>query len=272
MNTIYFEDCISGMKKLPDKSVNLVVTDPPYYIRYKAWDKTADFVKSTEDWLQEVFRVLKPNGTLWSFMGYERVFEFVPLLNKYGICHLENWTIVAHSKGRGASKHLKSIREDLFHVTKSKKFTWNSQQTLREVIAPYVKDGRPRGWFLIDLPDEKGQIVKRRARWTGLGNVWVYSFPQYNSICEKQIHPAQKPIMLMERLIRLSSNKGDLVLDPFMGSGTTALACKLSGRNFIGFENNKEYYKKAKQRLDTLDLSKFVEYNKTIDKLLKETK
>jgi len=269
-NKIYFEDCLVGMKRLPDESVDLVVTDPPYFINYKDWDKGINFLVDTENWLKEVFRVLKPTGTLWTFMGYSRVFDFVPLLNKYGICHLKNWVITAHSKGRGSSKHLKSIREDIFHATKTKRFVWNPLKTLREVVCPYVKDGRPRGWFIIDVPDGI-EIIKRRVRWTGLGNVWVYSFPQYNSICEKQVHPCQKPIMMMERLIRLSSNEGDLVLDPFIGVGTTALACRLCNRNFIGFENNPDYYAKAIDKLTNFDLSKFTEYNRTIDKLLKAT-
>lgn len=271
---IFNEDYKEAIKRIPDESIDLVVTDPPYFINYqnKDWDKTSNFQEDSESWIKECFRVLKPNGTLWSFMSYNRVFEFVPLLNKYGTCHLNNWTILCHSKGRGSSKHLKSLREDIFHVTKDpKKYTWNSLKTLREVIAPYVKDGRPRGWFIVDLPDENGEIVKHRARWTGLGNVWVYSFPQHNSICEKQFHPSQKPVMAMERLIRLSSNPGDTILDPFLGSGTSAIAARISDRKFIGFEKNKEYFDFAKNRIDTFDITKFVEYNKTIDDLINKT-
>lgn len=272
LNKIYNEDCILGMKKIEDNSIDLVVTDPPYYINYQSndWDKTSDFVKSTEEWVSEVFRVLKPTGTLWSCMGYQQVFDFVPLLNKYGTVQLKNWTIWAHSKGRGSSKHLKSLREDIFHITKdSKKYVWNEMKTLREVIAPYVKDGKPRGWFLADIPNEDGEIMKKRVRWTGLGNVWCYNAPQHNSIAEHQFHPSQKPVMMMERMIRLSSNEGDTVLDPFMGSGTTAIAAKISNRNFIGFEQNKEYFDYASNRIDMSDISTFKEYNKTIDDMFK---
>ncbi|MEK6878469.1 MAG: site-specific DNA-methyltransferase, partial [Nanoarchaeota archaeon] len=199
--------------------------------------------------------------------------DFVPLLNKFGFCHLENWIILAHAKGRGASKHCKSLREDIFHATKhSKNFVWNNLKTLRSVIAPYVKAGRPRGWFLLDLPSEDNlSIIKHRVRWTGIGNIWHYSFPQHNSICERQLFSAQKPLMALERMIRLSSNENDIVLDPFMGSGSTALACKISNRQFIGFENNEEYYNMSQKRLKEFDITKFTEYNKNIDKLLKET-
>lgn len=273
-NTVYIEDAIVGMQKIENETIDAVIVDPPYYIDFQGrdWDKTDCFITATERWLKEVFRVLKPTGTLWSFMGYEQVFDFVPLLNKYGTCHLENWIIAAHAKGRGASKHCKSLREDIFHVTKHpKKYVWNPLQTLREVIAPYVKDGRPRGWFLIDLPDENGKLVKQRVRWTGLGNIWHYSWPQHNSICEKQVHPCQKPLMMLERMIRLSSNENDLILDPFMGSFSTAIACKISNRRFIGFENDPKTHDIGMKRLQTFDITKFVEYNRQLDKLFKET-
>jgi DNA modification methylase len=233
-------DVFDYLKNIKSNSIDLVVTDPPYCINYKDWDKK-DFVEFTDKWVSECFRILKLQGTMWSFMSYQQILEFVPLLKKYGIVHLENWVVWARQKGRMSSKHLKSSREDILHITKSNNFTWHNLKMLRDVVAPYVKDGVPRGWFI----NEEG----RRVRWTGLGNVWVYTAPQYNSILDKQVHPAQKPTMLIERLIRLSSNENDIVLDPFVGSGTTALACKNSNRNFMGCDNNIEYVKITKDRL-----------------------
>ncbi len=240
INKVICGDCLEILKEIPDNSIDLVLTDPPYGIGYKKWDNI-DFRNFTRNWVMECFRILKNNGTMWSFMGYEKIFDFIPLLEKYGNVHLENWIIWARQKGRGSSKHLKSQREDIFHITKSDNFTWNNIKTLREVVCPYVKDGKPRGWFL----DENG----KRVRWTGLGNVWVYTAPQYNSKIDKQVHPAQKPTMLIDRLIRLSSNEGDLILDPFLGSGTTAVAAKQLNRNFIGIEISEKYCEIARQRL-----------------------
>lgn len=241
INKIIHGDCLDIMPSIPDNSVDLVLTDPPYGINYKNWDNI-DFIKFTETWISECFRVLKPSGTLWSFMGYQNVLNFVPLLGKYGTVHLENWVVWARQKGRGSSKHLKSQREDIFHVTKSNKFTWNNIKVLRDVICPYVKDGKPRGWFI----NEKGE----RKRWTGLGNIWVYTSPFWNSKSDKQVHPAQKPKLLIERLILLSSNENDVVLDLFAGSGTTGVACKNLNRKYILIEKERKYIDIIKQRLN----------------------
>ncbi len=240
INKIIKGDCLEIMKDIPNNSIDLVVTDPPYGISYGEWDNI-EFNNFTEQWVRECFRVLKDNGTMWSFMGYQHILDFIPLLRKYGYVHLENWVVWARQKGRGSSKHLKSQREDIFHITKSNQYVWNNLKVLREVVCPYVKDGKPRGWFI----NEQG----KRVRWTGLGNVWVYTSPQYNSKTDKQVHPAQKPLMLMERLILLSSNEGDLILDPFIGSGTTAVACIKLKRNFIGIEKDEKYFKIAEERI-----------------------
>jgi len=188
-------------------------------------------------------RVLKPTGTLWSFMGYTHILDFVPILQKYGKVHLENWVVWARQKGRGSSKHLKSIREDIFHVTKSDEFTWNNVKVLRDVIWAYKnKDGSPRGWFI----NENGE----RKRWTGLGNVWVFSCPFWNSKGENAyLHPAQKPVAMIERLILLSSNEGDVVLDPFSGSGVTAVVCERLKRKYICIEKDEKYFSDSVKRL-----------------------
>ena len=243
VNQIICGDCLEVMRDFPDNSIDSIITDPPYGINYKGWDKFEDFVSFTESWIKECFRILKSTGTLWSFMSYSNIFEFVPLLEKYGYVHLENWVVWARQKGRGSSKHLKSQREDIFHVTKSDIFTWNNIKILREVIWAYKnRDGTPRGWFI----NEKGE----RKRWTGLGNVWVFSCPFWNSKNEDSyLHPSQKPLAMMERLILLSNNKGDIVLDSFSGSGTTCVAAKKLGRNYIGIDISPEYCELARKRL-----------------------
>jgi len=237
---IYCGDCLEIMPLLADKSVDLVLTDPPYGIDYKKWDKI-DFIPYCEKWIYECFRSMKDNGSLWSFMSYENILDFIPILKKYGIVHLENWVIWARQKGRGSSKHLKSQREDILHVSKSRVFVWNNIKILREVATGYTENGKPRGWFI----NENGE----RVRWTGIGNVWVYTSPFWASKLDNQKHPAQKPVAMIERLIRLSSNETDLILDPFLGSGTTAVACKRLNRKFIGIEISEKYCEIAKNRL-----------------------
>ena len=242
LNTIHNDDCFELLPKIPKDSVDLVVVDPPYGISYKAWDVLTDFRGFTNTWLSECFRILKPNGTMWSFMGYEHIEDYLPLLRYRGNVHLENWVVWARQKGRGSSKHLKSQREDIFHITKSDEFTWNNIKVLKDVVVPYMKDGKPRGWFI----NEKGE----RKRWSGLGNVWVYTAPWWKDKENRQIHPAQKPSMLIERLVLLSSNEDDTVLDPFSGSGVTAVACEKLKRKYICIEKDEKHYNDSIERLE----------------------
>lgn len=229
-------DFLNNHELIEDNSIDLIIVDPPYGINYKEWDYI-DFNDFTNKWVDICVRKLKDNGTMWSFMGYQNVIDFIPLLRNYGNVNLENWVIWARQKGRGSSKHLKSMREDIIHFTKGKTHTWNNLKVLREVVVPYVKDGKPRGWFL----DENG----KRVRWTGLGNVWTYTSPFWKSKSDPSIHPAQKPVLMIERLLLLSSNNGDLILDPFSGSGVVTRVCKFNNRNSIAFEIDEEMYNKS---------------------------
>ncbi len=251
LNKIHNINCFSLFEQIPNESVDLVCVDPPYGIGYGPWDVwkcKAEFLVFCHKWISECFRVLKPSGTMWSFMGYQNLIDFVLTLKQYGNVHLENWIIWARAKGRSSSKHLKSQREDVIHVTKSKEFTWNNLKVLREVICPYMKDGKPRGWFI----DENG----KRVRWTGLGNIWPYTSPFWKSKNDKLIHPAQKPFLIIERLVLLSSNEGDIVLDPFSGSGTTAIVCEEHRRSYICSEQNVQYFNDSIARLEKFKESK----------------
>jgi len=258
-NIIYNDDFLTKSKIIPDRSIDAVITDPPYLIGYDYWDKKS--IEWHREWLSICYRVLKPGGTIWSFMvAYSKdgkvpiAYEYSKIMSEFFDVDYRNWVVWARQKGRGSSKHLKSQREDLFYGVKpGAERTWNNLKMLREVVTPYVKDGRPRGWFL----DENG----KRVRWTGLGNVWTYTAPQYNSLSDKQIHSAQKPVMMIERLIRLSSNEGELILDPFMGSGTTAVASIISNRNYFGFEADSNNYNLICDRLRELNIKNYKDFS-----------
>lgn len=254
------------LPKLEDRSVKLFIVDSPYFINYKSWDKSD---LSFEDYFRQLVPLLvsklADNGTIYFFMAKEKLMRnknknnpvgFIEILEDYGIVHIDNLCTWARQKGRGSTKKLKSTREEVVHFTKTKKFVWNDVQVLREVIAPYVKDGRPRGWFL----NENGM----RVRWTGLSDVWCYSSPQWNGRLDKQRHPAQKPFLLLERLILLSSNPGDLIVEPFMGGGMTYAVSKYHNRNYIGIEKDKTYFEdtKAFMKNHYADIVKYYEAEK----------
>lgn len=255
LNKKVLGDCFNWMENnLEDKSVKLFIIDPPYFINYADWDKLNNFVGFFTKLIKLVNEKLTDDGTAWFFMAKDNLFAnkdknvkkgLINILEEYGFVHMDNLITWGRQKGRGSKKKLKSLREEIVHYTKSKKYIWNDVQVLREVVTPYVKDGRPRGWFI----NSDG----KRVRWTGLGNVWFYSSPQWNSILDRQRHSAQKPLLLTERLILLSSNPGDLIVDPFMGSGTASIACEIHEREYIGIEKENKIF---------FDTIKFLKENK----------
>jgi site-specific DNA-methyltransferase (adenine-specific) len=197
-------DCFQEMRMMADNSVSLIVTDPPYGIDFKgvtsdtSWDKI-DYYDFILKFLLETKRILKDDGTLWMCCARTKIPLVFNAITKAGlICNLDNWLTYARQKGRGANKKLKSQAEEILHITKSNKYTWNSVEYLREVVVPYVMDGKPRGWFL-------DQTTGQRVRWSGVGNVLAFTSPFFKSKFEKQIHSTQKPVLLFCELIMLSS-------------------------------------------------------------------
>jgi len=241
INHIYQGDCLEIIKGLPKESIDLIIVDPPYGINYKDWDKIDNFFDFTEKWVKECFRVLKSTGSFYSFMGWSNVAEFKLLLDKYG--KIRNWITWHRTKGRGSSQNYKSMKEEILYYTKTNKFTWNEQKVLKKHIFPYVKNGKPRGWFT----NEEGI----KCRWTGIGNVWFYTVPFWK-MPEYCGHPSEKPTLMMERIILSSSNENDLVLEPFCGSAPACYSAKKLKRNYIGIELNKEYVEMAKKRINAV--------------------
>lgn len=247
------EDCFEYMRSIPDNSIKLIVTDPPYGINFSGqtsntdWDNISDYEDFLIKFLTEAKRILKEDGTMWMCCARTMIPTVFKTIEKVGLRYnLENWLTYARQKGRGSSHKLKSQAEEVLHITKTDKWTFNKVEYLREVVAPYVKDGKPRGWFL-------DQNTGMRVRWSGVGNVLAFTSPTYNSKFEKQIHSTQKPVLLNVELIMLSSNKGDVVFDPFMGSGSCGVACALTGRNFIGCEVDKEMFSKAEYWINNIN-------------------
>ncbi len=216
INKIHCVACLNGLKQLEDNSVNLIVTDPPYnigvdYKKYK--DKREDYYKWLNKILKECERVLKENGSLYLIHYPEQASRILTKFNTK--LFLQNWITWHYPSNIGHSK---------------KNFT-RSQRT----ILFYTKGNK----FIFNL--EEGEVIPDFLHFNLVKNVSKEKVKGF---------PNQIPVKLIELLIGLSSNKDMLVLDPFMGSGTTAVACKNLKRNFIGFELNPEYVKIANERLE----------------------
>ena len=266
---LYNEDCFERFSRLEDGSVDLIVTDPPYAINFTGNTSNTDWDCLTDDqyydllckFLTEAERVLKDSGTIWMCCGRTKipvVFRAIENYNPSGglQLNLENWLTYARQKGRGTSTKLKSQAEEILHISKGKKYTWHMVEYLREVVIPYVKDGRPRGWFL----DQNDGI---RKRWSGVGNVLCFTSPFFKNRFEPQIHSTQKPFLLFTELIMLSSNPGDLVFDPFAGSGCSGVAANCCGRDWMGCEIDPDMYAKANNWIHNYNEELAQEYYKS---------
>ncbi len=225
-------DVLDGFKQISNESVDLIVTDPPYNL-LKNYGTSLDnlsfeeYLKFSKDWLSQAHRVLKPNGTIYVFMGMQYISYIYHILDKDLNFKFNSWITWFYTQGIGKTKGFSPRHDDILMFTKTNKFTFNLDD--------------------IRIPQKFYRSVNN-MRGANPGNVWEFSHVHYCSQ-NRQEHPTQKPEGLIERMVLASSNKGDIVLDPFVGSGTTARVCQQLGRNFIGFDNNEEYINQSKERL-----------------------
>lgn len=217
LNKIYNEDCLEGMKRIPDGSVDLIVTDPPYLINYKTGhrkDKAHRFndvilnddnEQLIVDYVKECYRILKDDTAMYLFCSSHKVDFFKRELEKeFSIKNMIIWVKNNHTAG------------DLEYAFGRK----------YEIV------------FLVN----KGQ---RKFNGERLTDIW--EFPRVSG--DGQLHQNQKPIELIKRCIEKHSNVGDVVFDGFMGSGTTAAAALDTNRNYIGFELDEYYFNVAEKRI-----------------------
>lgn len=225
--TIYQKDCFEVFNEL--EQVDAIICDVPYNINYDKWDKDFNIARA----IFNCSKLLKPNGNIIIFNGWSNVCETKTILDKYFV--LQNWIIWDRVKGRGSKKNLVSTREDILWYSNGNNPTYN------KVYSNIRKK-------------TKGMGEKNGQEYRALSNVWTDISPIVPWSKERNNHPTQKPLSIMERCISIWTNENDTVLDFTMGSGTTGIACMKLNRNFIGIEINEEYFKIAKDRLEECSL------------------
>lgn len=234
MKTNYLEcgDAASMMRDLPTGSINLLIADPPYNLGkdygnsrdMKAWHDYEDF---TKQWLTEAIRLLTDNGSLYVFMGVRFISKLFTILEDEFKLNFNGWITWHYTQGMGRKVGFSPRHEDILFFTKSEKFTFN----LDAVRVP-----------------QKYFRTRNNMAGANPGDVWQFSHVHYCS-AEREKHPTQKPEALMERMILASSNEGELVLDPFVGSGTTCRVASVLNRRWIGIDFNPNYIVMSKERL-----------------------
>ncbi|MHA1506350.1 MAG: DNA-methyltransferase [Candidatus Asgardarchaeia archaeon] len=225
-------DCLKLLPKIESNKIDLIVTDPPYFVlKYQEWDKfrsIEDYLDFTEKWMKECERVLKGGGSMYIFWSQMWIKEFYLLLDSFSKLQIKRMLIWHHPN---------------LAKTTNRMYLWTY-----DPVFFIVKGDKPK---------------KFHAKFAKKTNVDVFNIPKPQRWKGKErYHPTEKPIKLVKIFVENSSDPGDWVLDPFLGSGTTAVVCKMLNRNFIGFEVNPDYIRIAEERINELlkqsTLEKFV--------------
>ena len=232
---------------LPGCSVDLLFADPPYNLTKsfngRAFTATtlSEYETWLESWLLPLKRLLKPTASLYICGDWRSAAAIQRVLERHFI--LRNRITWEREKGRGAKTNWKNASEDIWFATVANEYTFNvdAVKLKRRVLAPYTgADGLPKDWD----DGEDG-----RFRLTHPSNLWTDLTVPFWSMPENTDHPTQKPEKLLAKIILASSNAGDVVFDPFLGSGTTSVVAKKLGRRFFGVELDEAFACLAEKRL-----------------------
>ena len=243
-------DMLQVMPLLPEKFIDLLIADPPYNLD-KSFGGTTfrkmsddDYTLYTDEWIRAVIPHLKDDASIYVCCDWKssRIIETV--LSKYFI--IRNRITWQREKGRGSTSNWKNSMEDIWYATVSGKYKFNLDDVKmrRKVIAPYRNNDLPKDWE--ETPDGN-------FRDTCPSNFWDDISVPYWSMPENTAHPTQKPEKLIAKLILASSDEGDFVFDPFLGSGTTSVTAKKLGRHYAGIELDKQYCVWAEKRLEAAE-------------------
>jgi len=247
VNTIHSGDCIELLKQIPDNSVDLIFADPPYNLQLNGelyrpnqtkvdavndeWDKfdsKEDYDKFTTAWMKECHRILKNTGSFWVIGTYHNIFRVGTILQNTGFWMLNDviW-VKPNPMPNFKGTRFNNAHETLIWATKSKSSSYTFHYHSLKVMNDDLQM-RSDWWIPICQGDERIKVNGQKA------------------------HSTQKPAELLFRIILSTSNPGDIVLDPFSGSGTTAAVAKRLGRKYIAFDREEFYVQVAKDRLEKI--------------------
>ena len=250
-------DVIEILKFLPDEFADLIIIDPPYNLtknfngmKFNSRSENS-YDEYLETWFPEVCKKLKPNGSLYMCGDWKCTASLQRAIEKeLTIMNRITWQ---REKGRGAKSNWKNGMEDIWFAVKNPDdyyFDIESVMMKRKVLAPYKIEGNPKDWD----ESEEGKF-----RLTYPSNFWDDISIPFWSMPENTDHPTQKPEKLYAKLILASSKEGDVVFDPFLGSGTTSVVAKKLNRKYCGIELNEEYCLWAEKRLKIADTDKSIQ-------------
>lgn len=257
VNKTINQDVFEAIKYLPDQFVDLLFVDPPYNLnkKFNAQDfkemEENEYEKYIDSWLSSLLRMLKPTASVYICGDWRSSGAIYNVMSKYFI--VRNRITWEREKGRGALSNWKNCIEDIWYGTVSKDYYFDvdSVKLKRKVVAPYKdQNGNPKDW----IDSEEGAF-----RITHPSNIWTDITIPYWSMAENTEHPTQKPEKLLAKIILASSRVGDLIFDPFLGSGTTSVVAKKLHRHYCGIEIDNYYACLAEKRLDIANNEKAIQ-------------
>lgn len=249
-------DMLEVCALLPRECADLIIADPPYNLR-KSYNGTVfskkradEYERYTREWLTAVKPLLKPAGSIYVCCDWESSLIIGRVMEE--MFTVRNRITWQREKGRGAKRNWKNGMEDIWFATMGENYTFNidAVKLRRRVVAPYRVDGKPKDWT---------ETPNGNYRDTCPSNIWDDITVPFWSMPENTAHPTQKPEKLLTKLILASSNPGDTVLDPFLGSGSTSVTAKKLDRHYIGVELEPRYCLWAEQRLEMAESDKKIQ-------------
>lgn len=291
LDTIIQGDAVEELKKIPDRSVDLVILDPPYWkVIAQKWDyqwrTEADYAEWCKLWFAELSRVVKRSGSIYLFGYVRNLVHLYDDICSFGFKFRQQILI---DKGLRSLGGRKTSTYKMFPTTSESLlfFVYDSKPFIRDFLK---KRQNELGLTALEINEKLGVMcngggvwslytgnnilaqVPTEEMWHKLEEILQFKYPYFDISHtfniemgitdiwtdidfyeEDRYHPTQKPIKLIERLIKASSNEGGIVLDPFMGTGSTALACINLNRHYIGIERDKIYKKIAEDRIQNLN-------------------
>ena len=246
LNRVINQDLHHILDWLPSRFIDLLFLDPPYNLTkdfntYSFKEKSIEeYMEWLESWLPKMIRTLKPGASVYICGDWRSSTAIQLVCDKYLI--VRNRITFEREKGRGAKKNWKNNSEDIWFCTASNDYYFDADvvKLKRQAIAPYRADGKPKDWT---------EEADGNFRLTAPSNIWTDLTIPFWSMSENTPHPTQKPEKLLAKLMLASSRKGDMVFDPFAGSGTTGVVAKKLGRNFVMVEIDEDYCFYAQKRL-----------------------
>ncbi|OAJ34134.1 DNA-methyltransferase [Piscirickettsia salmonis] len=279
MNTTEYQvkhnDCLAELREIAENSVDLIYLDPPFFTQRQIsgppqgkeasayqfndiWTGRHEYLYFLQVRLVELQRILKPTGSLF-FHCDQRAGHWVRMLldDIFSVDQFRSEIIWHYKRWSNVKKGLQSTHQKIFFYTKTDDFTFNHlygeyspTTNVEQLLQKRTRDEEGKSVY---AKDEKGEHVLNEAKQgVPLGDVWD-DIPYLNpNAKERTGYPTQKPLLLLERIIQLASHAGDIVLDPFCGSGTSLVAAKLLGRNAVGIDSSEEAVTLTQERLETM--------------------